>query len=347
MTERKTLLQNVAEARKNGARLSEAAAVLGVDARTLQRWEKDPREDGRRTNRFAVTNALSPDEERRVIDTACSPKFRDMSPNQIVPILAERGEYVASEATFHRVLRRFGLLTHRSKARAPERKRPDEITATGPNQVWTWDISYLLTGVRGVYFYLYLIIDIWDRSIVGWAVHEKEDGLLAADLLETACLRHGVERGRLTVHQDNGGPMLSLDYLAALSRWGRPSYSRPGVSDDNPYSESQFRTLKYRPDFPERFETLEAAVAWIESYVEWYHSVHRHSGIGFVTPLQRRSGADIAILEKRRLTYELARERHPSRWSRGTRKWDRPGEVTLNPRKRREKGKNARQGKAA
>lgn len=332
------ILQNVAEAQAQGARRSEACRILGCSVRTIERWETAAGSDGRRSNRFAVTNALTPEEEHNVIETACSPEFRDRSPNQIVPVLAERGLYIASERTFFRVLKKFGLLKHRSKAKAPARKKPDEIIATGPNQVWTWDISYFLTTVRGVYFYLYLILDIWDRSIVGWAVHEKEDGRLAGQLLNSACMRHGVEPGAITVHQDNGGPMLSFDFLAVLSRWGQASYSRPGVSDDNPYSESQFRTLKYRPDFPDRFDTIEEAGAWVESYAQWYHHVHRHSGIGFVTPLQRRTGVDIGILETRRKTYEKARSEHPERWSGNIRRWDRPEEVTLNPRKRKSYG---------
>jgi len=336
---RKDILLLVTEAEKSGARKEESCAMLGMSIRTLQRWEKDPdAEDGRRDNRFATQNALTPEENERVIATACSPEFRDKGPNQIVPILAENGEYVASESTFYRVLKASGLLTHRSKAKAPERTRPEEITATGPNQVFTWDISYLLSRVRGVYFYLYLILDIWDRSIVGWAVHEKEAGDLAGELLNETCIRHGVNPGDLICHQDNGGPMISFEFLAKLSQWGQASYSRPGVSDDNPFSESQFRTLKYRPDFPDRFETREDAIAWIDSYVQWYNTEHRHSGIGFVTPIERRCGADIAILETRRETYAKARRAHPERWSGDIRKWDRPETVTLNPRERKKSG---------
>jgi transposase InsO family protein len=230
-------------------------------------------------------------------------------------------------------LKREGLLTHRSKAKAPERKRPAEITAIAPNQVWSWDISYLLTLSRGVYLYLYLILDIWDRSVVGWAIHAVESGELAAVLLRETCIRQSVEPGALTVHQDNGGPMISGEFLGALSYWGEPSYSRPGVCDDNPFSESLFRTLKYRPGYPERFETIDDAKDWIRKFTDWYNTAHRHSGIGFVTPQQRRSGADIAILETRRATYQAARAAHPSRWSGDIRKWNRPESVTLNPRR--------------
>ena len=332
MKARKEILELVAEAQAGGARKEVACKTAGASLRTVQRWENDSDDDGRKNNKFPVNNALTVKERQKVVDVACSPEFRDRSPNQIVPILAEKGLYFASESTFYRLLKKAGLLTHRSKAKAPERQRPEEITASGPNQVWTWDISYFLTLVRGSYLYLYLILDIWDRSIVGWAVHETESGLLAGDLLRETCMSQKVRPGSLTVHQDNGAPMISSEFLGALAFWGQPSYSRPGVSDDNPFSESQFRTLKYRPDFPGRFESIEDAIAWLESYAEWYNTEHRHSKIGFVAPSERRGGADIAILETRRETYENARIIHPERWSRGIRKWDRPETVTLNPR---------------
>lgn len=329
---KESVLANIAEAEGNGARRSAVCDILGISVRTIERWEKNPSDDGRKNNRIANNNALSREEKDAVIEVACSPEFRDLSPNQIVPILAENGQYLASERTFFRILKKEGLLTHRSRAKAPERKRPDEIIATAPNQVWSWDISYLLSPIRGIYYYLYLILDIWDRSVVGWAVHEKEDGALAADLLNKACISNSVSQNCLTVHQDNGAPMISFEFLAMLSKWGKPSYSRPGVSDDNPFSESHFKTLKYRPNFPERFNSQDDADAWIKKYIHWYNTEHRHSGIGFVTPEQRRCGEDIAILEKRRDTYAKARAEHPERWSGNFRNWNRPTHVILNPR---------------
>lgn len=343
MIAKKELLECIKEAQASGARRSEACKIIARSLRTIQRWEKNPCDDGRKDNHFTVSNGLTHGEKQKIIEVACSAEFRDMSPNQIVPILAERGIFIGSESSFFRTLKEAGLLTHRSKAKVPDRKRPEEIIATGSNQVYTWDISYLLSFVRGVYFYLYLILDIWDRSIVGWEIHEKEDGKLAGDLLNSTCIQNGVERDKLTVHQDNGGPMVSGEFLSVLAQWGQASYSRPGVSDDNPFSESQFRTLKYRPNYPGSFETLGEVKAWIARYVEWYNKEHRHSGIGFVTPHQRRSGVDIQILEKRKETYLKAKELHPERWSGNIRKWDRPSEVALNPRNK----KNSRQKIAA
>lgn len=331
MTERAEILKRVAEAQSVGATRAAAAEVLGISLRTLERWERDLRDDGRTSNRFVKSNALSAEERAHVVSVACSPEFRDLSPNQIVPILAENGVYVASESTFYRILDAEGLLTHRSRSRAPERSRPEEFVATAPNQVWTWDITPLRSLMKGVFFRLYLMLDIWDRSIVGWAVHEEERGAHAADLLHETCTKENVQEQNLVVHQDNGAPMISWEFLSALRFWGQPSYSRPGVCDDNPFSESMFKTLKYRPGFPSVFATIEEARAWVAEFVEWYNNHHRHSGIGYVTPMQRRRGEDLDILTRRRETYAAARMARPARWSGKTRSWSRPESVSLNP----------------
>lgn len=333
---RREIIELVDAAVEAGTTMKSACEFIGVGVRNVQRWRKSPEtEDGRRDNRFRTSNALSDQERERVVSVCCMPVFRDLSPRQIVPILAENGAYIASESTIYRILGALGLLVHRSRSKAPERKRPEAITATGPNQVWTWDISYLLTLSRGEYLYLYLILDIWDRSIVGWAVHPLESGAHGADLLRESCIRHEVKAGDLVVHQDNGGPMISGEFLAMLSRWGKSSYSRPGVCDDNAFSESLFRTLKYRPGYPEKFESIDTALEWMEWFVDWYNNHHRHSGIGLVTPMQRRLEQDIAILETRSVTYENARREHPERWSGNVRKWKRPNTVTLNDRDRK------------
>lgn len=343
MSERREILRLVAEAVRMGAGRGAACGFLGVSLRTLQRWERDEREDGRRTNRLSKQNALSSAERRQAIELACSPAYRELNPHQIVAIHAENGEYICSESTFYRLLRAENLLVHRSRARAPQRERPDEITASGPNQVWSWDISYLLTLARGSFLYLYLILDIWDRSIVGWSIHTVESGEEAGRLLRRTCAQEQVTPGALVVHQDNGGPMISGEFLGALAQWGRPSFSRPGVSDDNPFSESLFRTVKYRPGYPQRFESIEEAREWMQAFVQWYNTQHRHSGIGYVTPLQRRNGEDFALLETRRKAYAAARRAHPERWSGATRQWERPASVTLNPRY----NKRTRQNEAA
>lgn len=299
-------------------------------------------DDNRKNNRFKTSNALSKEERQEIARIACSPEFQDRSPRQIVPILAENGFYLASESTFYRVLRACGLIKHRYDSKPPKRKKPEELAATGPNQVWTWDISYLRSMVTGIYFYLYVIVDIWDRTIVAWAVHECESGELARELISEASMQNDIRPDQLTVHQDNGSPMISSEFLAALEYFRiAPSYSRPGVCDDNPYSESLFRTLKYRPSFPERFESIDDVQKWMKIIVDWYNNEHRHSGISYVSPAQRRRGEDIEMLERRKKTYEAARNAHPERWSRDIRKWEHVKEVKLNPRSKKNRQENA------
>jgi hypothetical protein len=205
----------------------------------------------------------------------------------------------------------------------------------GPNQVWSWDITYLRAPVVGMFFYLYLFVDVWSRKIVAHAVHECEDSELASELFESVVSEQRLEGVELVLHQDNGSPMKGATLKATIERLGViPSYSRPHVSDDNPYSESLFRTLKYRPHYPRKpFESLEEARRWVEDFVTWYNHEHLHSSIGFVTPLDRHDGNADAILAKRKAVYEQARQRHPERWSGKTRAWDAPMEVVLNPAK--------------
>lgn len=251
-----------------------------------------------------------------------------------MPQIADGGHYLASESTIYRLLRREGQLAHRGRARPAARHRPKELVATAPNQVWSWDISYLPSLIRGKFFYLYMIVDVFSRKIVGRAVHDAESDLHAAVLMAATCAAQGVRRDQLVVHSDNGGPMKGATMLATLQQLGvAPSFSRPGVSDDNPYSESLFRTMKYRPDYPSKpFASIDHATAWVDRFVRWYNQVHLHSAIGFVTPDQRHCGDDFGILENRATVYAAARRRNPHRWASKARSWSRVDVVKLNPR---------------
>ena len=204
------------------------------------------------------------------------------------------------------------------------------------NQVWSWDITYLLTTIKGSYYYLYLVVDVWSRKIVGWMVRREENGEHASALIRIAALREGINHGELILHSDNGGPMKGATMLGTLQWLGIvPSFSRPNVSDDNPYSESLFRTMKYRPEYPgEPFADLESASQWVSGFVDWYNNEHRHSGIRFVTPSQRHSGDEERILKRREQVYQQVKKRHPNRWSRATRNWQPVPTVMLNPSKR-------------
>lgn len=249
-------------------------------------------------------------------------------------MLADENVYIASESTMYRVLRAEGQMTRRGRARPPRHHRPDELVATGPNQVWSWDITWLPTAIRGKFLFLYMIVDVFSRKIVAKVVHDTEDDVYAAALVRAACAAEGVERDQLVIHSDNGSPMKGATMLATLQTLGvMPSFSRPHVSDDNPYSESLFRTLKYRPEYPRFFPTIEAAIAWVDFFVDWYNNTHQHSAIGFVTPAQRHRGDDLQVLQGRKKVYEAARRRRPERWAGNCRSWGRIDVVTLNPAK--------------
>lgn len=221
----------------------------------------------------------------------------------------------------------------RGSKREPSYHRATPLVATGPNQVWSWDITYCRSVVRGMFYYLYLILHIWSRMIVGWAVHEREDNELAARLIRATVRRENVEEDRLILHSDNGGPMKGATMLATLQSLGVvPSFSRPSVSNDNPYSESTFSTMKTSPAYPVRpFKTLEDAEDWVAEFVYWYNYEHLHSGIRFVSPADRHYGDDREILAARQEVYERARQENPSRWSRKTRDWSPITKVHLNP----------------
>lgn len=231
-------------------------------------------------------------------------------------------------------MREAGQLHHRGHAQ-PRRKvkRPKAWKAEAPNQVWSWDITDLPARVRGSWYRLYLILDIYSRKIVAWEIYTEERADHAGRLVTQACLREGVVRDQLVLHADNGSPMKGATMLATLQKLGVvPSFSRPSVSNDNPYSEALFRTLKYVPENPnEPFESLEEARGWVERFVRWYNEEHRHSGIRFVTPGQRHRGEERGLLARRKALYEAAKARHPERWSRETRNWEPVESVWLNP----------------
>jgi putative transposase len=315
-----------------GARREAACGVVGLCARTLERWREGKLDDERRGPKTTPANKLTAEERALVLKVVNEPRYRNESPNVIVPLLADEGRYVASESTMYRILRDEDLLKHRGVMKAPVRRPPNEHVATGPNQVWSWDITYLKTPIRGVFFFLYMIVDVWSRKIVGWQVHDVESDDLAAALFVETCVRMKLDPRGIVLHADNGGPMKGSTMVATLERLGvLPSFSRPGVSDDNPYSEALFRTLKYRPEYPSKpFVDVDAARRWVSSFVDWYNREHRHSGIRFVTPDARHAGEDAAILERRRVVYEAARAKKPERWSKSTRNWTPIGEVHLN-----------------
>ena len=261
-----------------------------------------------------------------------------MPPNEIVPTLADEGSYIASESTFYRILREEEMQNHRGRSQQPgKHAKPSSFSATAPNQVWTWDITYLNGPVKGMFFYLYLILDIFSRDIVGWEVWKEESAEHASELIQKTCLAQGrLTTTPLVLHSDNGSPMKGATMLATLYALGiTPSNSRPRVSNDNPYSESIFKTLKYNPNYqPKGFASLEEAREWCQLFVNWYRYEHHHSGIKFLTPAERHAGKSDEILKRRHVVYEIAKAAHPERWNgRKTRDWSDITVVYLNPDK--------------
>lgn len=327
------ILELINEAERGGARLHVACRELGLSTRSVERWRSGRSEDQRRGPKRRPANALSKAEREHVLAVVNAPEHRNLPPNQIVPRLADQGVYVASESTIRRILREAKQNVRRDRACPPTPRAVPRHVADGPNQLWSWDITYLRTTVRGLYFYLYMVEDIFSRKIVGWAVHDVELSEHAAALMVSACRIEQAIDVQLVLHADNGAPMRGSTLLATLERLGvAASYSRPAVSNDNPYSEALFRTMKYRPEYPTRaFTSIEQARAWVADFARWYNEIHRHGSIRFVTPSQRHAGADAAVLAQRVRVYEAARAKHPERWSRRCRNWSPAGPVALNP----------------
>jgi putative transposase len=339
LSERSQVMSMVAEAIVAGARQERACEVISLSERTLQRWQNDQATgagDRRPARVQTPTNQLSARERERLLAIANSPEFGHLPPSQIVPRLADQGEYVACESTFYRVLKAENQLKHRSAEKpAKPCSKPRALGATAPAQLFSWDITYLPTQVKGIYFYLYLFMDIFSRKIVGWQVYESESSEQASEVMRDICAWENIAPNQVVLHSDNGSPMKGATMLATLQTLGvMPSFSRPAVSNDNPYSESLFKTLKYRSTYPQRpFESLLAARQWVGTFVQWYNEEHRHSAICFVTPAQRHAGMDAGLLSKRTEVYEAAKARHPERWSGHTRNWQPVLVVHLNPDK--------------
>jgi putative transposase len=340
LEERQRMIADIEEARRKGARLARACAVIGLSLRTYRRWTRgsevqtDARPDAERPE---PSHKLSVAEREAILTVCHEARFASLPPSQIVPRLADEGCYLGSESSFYRLLHEADQQHHRGRAGAPQRREPATHQACGPHEVWCWDVSYLPSGICGLYFYLYLILDLYSRKIVGWEVQAEESGEHGAALVRRTALSEGIATYQqpLVLHADNGSPMKSSTLLATLQWLGvQPSHSRPRVSNDNAYAESLFRTCKYRPDYPaEGFGSLEEARTWMQHFVQWYNTEHRHSGLNFVTPVQRHTREAETVMRQRLMVYEDARARHPRRWSRSIRNWTLPSSVWLNPLK--------------
>ena len=311
---RRKVVELVAEANAAGAGLLRACSVIGICLRTLKRWRKAFGGDGdgmdrRKGSPRTIAHRLSEEERQRILLTCNQPEYASLPPGQIVPALADQGLYIGSESSFYLVLHQAGQCNRRGRARLPQEPRSvPRLRADRPNALWSWDISFLPTSVRGVWLYLYLVVDVWSRKVVAWDVAEVESAQIAADLVQRACLKERYHRpsgfgsrqcqqSPLILYADNGNAMREATLESRLEKMGvLRSFSRPRVSNDNLYPESLFRTVKYRPDYSSGpFASKEEACEWVAAFVDWYNHRHHHSAIKFVTPQQRHSGSATAI----------------------------------------------------
>lgn len=334
--QRQIAIELIDEARASGARLAPSCVELDLTERTYRRWIKqryDRRVD-RVNPEVAQERRLTDSEKKFMIDTCNESRFASMPPSQIVPSLADEGVYLASESSFYRVLKEYSQNGRRGRMQSREKRaKPQELRVSEPGRGYSWDITFLPTLVQGLFYKLYLIIDLYSRKIVGWEVHDRESSELAKELIYKTQLREQVDCKKLVIHSDNGAPMKGLSLKALMEALGiTASYSRPSVSNDNPFSESLFRTLKYCPSYPEKpFETLDDAREWVYKFVQWYNYEHHHSALKFVTPHQRHTRKDVVIRRNRHTVYQVARSQNPQRWSGTTRNWELDNEVVLNP----------------
>lgn len=277
--------------------------------------------------------ALSDEERRHVLEILHSPRFVDMAPAQVHAELLDEGRYICSPRTMYRVLGD----QHEVRERRAQRRHPPAVmphlAATAPNQVWTWDISKLPTVIRGLWLALYVVLDLFSRYVVGWLVARHERGSLARLLIEESCVRHGVEPGGLTIHADRGSPMKSKSVAELAADLGVTlSFSRPRTSNDNPFSEAGFRTFKYSPTWPGRFQDEPHARAWARDLFHWYNTRHRHSSLAMLTPETVYQGRAEAALARQHAVRFAAYQRHPERFLQGPpRPRALPAQVCINP----------------
>ena len=273
---------------------------------------------GPREKRPSPARRLPDDERKTVLDVLHAPRFADLAPAEVFATLLEEGRYLCSLRTMHRILAENSeLRERRDQLRHPTYAKP-ELLATGPNQLWSWDITKLRGPAKWTYYHLYVILDVYSRYVVGWMVAHRESATLAKKLIAEACARQGIEPGQLTIHADRGSSMKSKPVAFLMADLGvTKTHSRPHVSDDNPFSESHFKTLKYRPDFPERFGEIEDARAFCADFFPWYNDEHHHAALGMLTPADVHYGLVEQRVAERQAVLDAAYAAHPERFAHG------------------------------
>lgn len=312
--------------------LTQACSALGVSRATLHR-RKQPAVAKPPRSKPASARALSEAQRAEVLAVLHSPEFVDQPPREVYGALLANDTYLCSVRTMYRLLTSVGECRERRDQRPPVHHAVPRLSATAPDQVWTWDITKLATLTTGVFLNLYVILDLFSRCIVGWMVAKRENTELAQQLIIRSIERAGVAAGQLTLHNDRGAPMTAHTFDSMLTTLGiEASRSRPRVSNDNPFSESGFKTLKYQPDFPGRFRDTQHARLWMRAFTSWYNEQHRHEGLNGFTPDEVYSGRHIELAIQRQATLDAAHARHPERWIGKPPLLPRPPTiVTINP----------------
>ncbi|RPJ32093.1 MAG: IS3 family transposase [Planctomycetaceae bacterium] len=309
--------------------ISAACQALGVPRSGFYRAQQPKKEPAPRP---AAERALSQEERLKVRETLNSERFQDLAPREVYASLLDEKVYICSWRTMYRILDEYKeVRERRNQLQHPAYSKP-ELLATGPNQLWSWDITKLKGPAKWTYYYLYTILDVFSRYVVGWLIAEGESAGLAQELIRASCQKQGIEPGQLTLHADRGSSMNSKSVALLLADLGvTKSHSRPHVSNDNPFSEAQFKTLKYRPGFPERFGSLQDARRWARPFFRWYNHEHHHTAIGMMTPATVHYGRAAEVTEQRRQVLAAAYAAHPERFVNGTpRPPELPKEVWIN-----------------
>ena len=313
--------------------LATACRVLGLNRSTLYARQKPARRDTPPVPQKArrQPRALTDAEREQVLATMNSDTHCDQPPAEVYQALLEQGQYLCSVRTMHRLLQASQAQGERRRQRPAQHHAVPRLVARAPNEVWTWDITKLATQRRGEYLNLYVVIDLFSRYIVAWMISRKENSALAQQLMNEAIARYGLQR--LTIHQDRGSPMIAQCYLDLMGELGATcSHSRPRVSNDNPFSESQFRTLKYQPDFPGRFDGIDQARCWMSDYVHWYNGLHHHSSLAGYTPEQVFTGRYSELAGIKQQALDAQYRKHPERFVKGCPQAAKPpAVVAINP----------------
>ena len=329
------MIDHVVALNEQAVPITKACAALGV-ARSSYYYHQQPVDEPTDAKpRPAPPRALSVTERAAVRQTLDSDRFADQAPREVYATLLDEGNYLCSISTMYRVLNEHDeVKERRNQLRHPQHVKP-QLLAEQPNQLWSWDITKLRTADKLVYFFLYVILDVFSRYVVGWMVAEAESADLAMQVIQHSYQQQQIVQDQLTLHADRGGPMVARTTAQLLDRLGvQKTHSRPYTPDDNPFSESQFKTMKYRPDFPKQFDSIDAARAWAQRFFHWYNHEHHHSGLVLLTPAQVHTGQAAHVIQQRNQVLHDAYQRHPERFVRGMPNHPAlPPKVWINPPK--------------